>query len=234
MEKRWKAAWAHSTGRHLFTKLVTYYGQNLTLNDRLINVLYNDFGIEFTEDEITQDADQFAKERLDDVQYGQYLEKRAEQEKIVNTYFKAARLTERAYGVKTTVAGYTVVRDPQMNLIVGLGTHEQSGVSDVVPEENKATRIILTNLFKEGFTRQVAGSLQLGATDQYKNIFHVKSDVARNNWYDVADYIHDPEAESTKLGEAWEIDALSNAALQQAIDNDTARFFLNPVTMPGA
>ena len=37
-----------------------------------------------------------------------------------------------------------------MNLIVGLGTHEQSGVSDVVPEENKATRIILTNLFKEG------------------------------------------------------------------------------------
>ncbi|MBR6499540.1 MAG: hypothetical protein IKT23_07635, partial [Clostridia bacterium] len=37
--------WAHSTGRHLFTKVVTYYGQNLTLNDRLINVLYNDFGI---------------------------------------------------------------------------------------------------------------------------------------------------------------------------------------------
>ncbi len=223
--------WAHSTGRHLFTKVVTYYGQNLTLNDRLINVLYNDFGIEFTEEEITQDADQFAKERLDDVQYGQYLEKRAEQEQIVNTYFKAARLTERAYGVKTTVAGYTVVRDPQMNLIVGLGTHEQSSVSDVVPEENIASRIILTNLFKQGFSRQVAGSLQLGATAQYKGIFHVTDEVARNNWYDIADYIHDPDAESTKLGEAWEIDAGSNEALQQAIDNDTARFFLSPVTM---
>ena len=223
--------WAHSTGRHLFTKVVTYYGLNLTLNDRLINVLYNDFGLTFTEEEITQDADQFAKDRLNDVDYGRYLEKRAQQEEIVNTYFKAARLTERAYGVKTTVAGYTVVRDPQMNLIVGLGTHEQSGVSDDVPANNIGTRFIWTNLFKSGWSKKVAGSLQLGSTAQYKRIFHVTTPVERNSWYDIADYIHDSTAESTNLGEAWSVNISNSAALKNAIDNNNARFFLNPVTM---
>ncbi len=224
-------AWAHSTGRHLFTKVVTYYGQNLTLNDRLINVLYNDFEIQFTEDEITQDADTLAKERLSAEDYGRYLEKRAEQEQIVNTYFKAARLTERAYGVTTEVGGYEVIRDPQMNLIVGLGTHEQSAVSDVVPKNNIGTRFVWTELFKEGFVKKVAGSYQLGSTDQYKGIFHVSSPVARNSWYEIADYISDPAAESKLIGEAWSVETSNSSQLQNAIDNRTARFFLNPVTM---
>ncbi len=224
-------AWAHSTGRHLFTKMVSYFHQSLTLNDRMINVLYNDFGLTFTEEEITQDADVFAKERLSEVDYGKYLEKRAQEELTVSHYLKAARLTERAYSIKEKVAGYEVIRDPQMNLIVGLGTHEQSSVSDVVPENNTATRFIWTNLFKEGFARKVAGSLQLGNTAQYKKIFHVSSEVERNNWYEIADYIHDPTAESKRLGEAWTIDTKSSTDLRNAIDNDNARFFLSPVTM---
>lgn len=224
-------AWAHSTGRHLFTKMVSYYHQNLTLNDRLINVLYNDFSLTFTEEEITQDADVFAKERLSTFDYGKYLEKKAQEEETVSHYLKAARLTERAYGVKATVAGYTVIRDPQMNLIVGLGTHEQSGVSDLVPANNIATRFIWTNLFKKGFAKQVAGSLQLGATAQYKGIFHVSDEVARNNWYEISDYIHDSKAVSTQLGEAWAINTDSNSKLQKSIDEGTARFFLSPVTM---
>ena len=55
--------------------MVSYYGQNLTLNDRLINVLHDDFGIEFAEDEILQDADGVARAKLNDVDYGRYLEK---------------------------------------------------------------------------------------------------------------------------------------------------------------
>ena len=35
-----------------------------TLNDRLINILYDVFGQSFTADEITQDANQLAAERL--------------------------------------------------------------------------------------------------------------------------------------------------------------------------
>ncbi|MCI7453895.1 MAG: hypothetical protein MSA93_01120 [Spirochaetales bacterium] len=198
------SAWAHSTGRHLFTKMVSYYGQNLTLNDRLINVLHDDFGIEFAEDEILQDADEVARAKLNDVDYGRYLEKKAEQEDIVSKYLKAARLTERAYGVKANVAGYTVIRDPQMNLLIGLGTHELSGKT---------------------------GSYYLGETDQYKKIFHVSSGVERNNWYDICDYIHDPSAESTKIGDCFDTTINNSKSLKEACEKGTARLFLSPVTM---
>lgn len=198
------AAWAHSTGRHLFTKMVSYFGQNLTLNDRLINVLHDDFGIEFKEEEILFDADVIAKERLSDIDYGKYLVKKAEQEDIVSKYLKAARLTERAYSVKAKVAGYDVIRDPQMNLLIGLGTHELSGKT---------------------------GSFYLGETDQYKKIFHVTTGVQRNCWYDICDYIHDTSAESSLIGACFSTTINNSAELKQACEKGTARFFLSPVTM---
>lgn len=224
-------AWAHSTGRHLFTKMVNYYDQDLSLNDRLINVLYNEFGQQFTEEEITMDANELARKRLSDFDYGKFVIRAEEEAKTVSTYLKAARLTERAYGVKKNVAGYTVIRDPQMNLIVGLGTHEQSNVADDIPKNNIGTRLIWTNLFKGGFVKKVAGSLQLGNTAQYKGIFHVEDEVVRNNWYEIADYAHDANAQSKKIGDMWSVNIDNNAQLQDSIDEGTARFFLSPVTM---
>lgn len=194
-------SWAHSTGRHLFTKVVTYYGQNLTLNDRMLNVLYNEFGITITEDQLTENADDIAAQVLTGEQLAVYGVRKAQEVETVSTYMKAARLTERGYAQKAKVAGFDVIRDPQMNLICGLGTHEGTG------------------------------SYYLGDTDQYKGIFHTSDTVQKNSWYAMPDSIHDPEATATLIGEAFDVDVNSNEALKNAIDTNTARFFLNPVTM---
>ncbi|MFA6845234.1 MAG: hypothetical protein WCR02_05865 [Sphaerochaetaceae bacterium] len=195
-------AWAHSTGRHLFTKMVSYFGQNLTLNDRLLNVLYNNFGVQIAENQLTQNADEIAKKVLSSEDLVKYFDKKAEQEKIVSEYLKTARLTERAYGVKAQVAGYTVIRDPQMNLMIGLGTHEDKG------------------------------NYYLGETEQYRKIFHTGSEaVTRNGWYDICDYIHDSSATSTYLGEIMDTTAQSSPELKTAIANGTSRYFLSPVTV---
>ncbi len=195
-------SWAHSTGRHLFTKMVSYFGQNLTLNDRLLNVLYNDFGIAITEDQLTADADAIAKAALNDVQLAVYEVKKAEQQKIVSEYMSCARLTERAYGVKAKVAGFDVIRDPQMNLLVGLGTHEGTG------------------------------NYLLGESAQYRKIFHTgETAVERNCWYDIADYTKNADAVSTLIGEQFATRSDNSEALKAAIENGSARFFLSPVTM---
>ncbi len=195
-------SWAHSTGRHLFTKMVSYFGQNLTLNDRLLNVLYDDFGVQITEEQLTEDANEIAKEVLSDTEYAVFEVKKQEQEEIVSHYMFAARLTERAYGAKAKVAGFEVIRDPQMNLLVGLGTHEGKG------------------------------NYTLGESEQYRKIFHMgETAVARNCWYDICDYISDPAATSTLLGEQFTTTVANSSALQEAIEGRSARFFLSPVTM---
>lgn len=195
-------AWAHSTGRHLFTKMVSYFGQNLTMNDRMLNVLYNDFGIEITEEQLTENADNIAAEVLSERQLVEYEYKKQEQQEIFDQYLVAARLTERAYGAKAIVAGYEVQRDPQMNLMVGLGTHEGNG------------------------------NYYLGETDQYKNIFHTGTEaVKRNGWYDVCDYINDPAATSDYIGQIFETSTDNSEQLQEAINNRSARYFLSPVTI---
>lgn len=50
-------------------------GSWYTLNDLLINVLYDEFGIQFTEEEIYEDADMLAEQYLseDQMQHCQYL-----------------------------------------------------------------------------------------------------------------------------------------------------------------
>ena len=48
-----------------------------TLNDILINVLYEEFGQKFTEDEITQDAVALAEERLNEAQLAHFNDIRA-------------------------------------------------------------------------------------------------------------------------------------------------------------
>lgn len=195
-------AWAHSTGRHLFTKMVTYFGQNLTMNDRMLNVLFNDFGIEISEEQLNENADDIAAQVLSDTELSVYECKKQEQQKIFNEYLSCARLTEYAYGVKAIVAGHEVIRDPQMNLIIGLGTHEGTG------------------------------NYYLGESEQYRNIFHTQSDaVVRNGWYEIPDYIAEPDAQAQYLGQLFDVTSASSSDLKDAIENRTARYFLSPVTI---
>ena len=194
--------WAHSAGRHAQTAAIILDGELFTMNDRMLNVLYNDFGIEITEEQLTENADDIAAAVLSEDQLDFYNFRKTQEQDIYDRYVKAARTTERAFGQKAIVAGHEVIRDPQVNILVGLGTHEEA-----------------------------TGSFYLGTTDQYKSIFHTGTeDVVRNGWYEIPDYSMDPTATSTQIGEAFTSSVLESPELKAAIDNRSARMFLSPET----
>ena len=196
------AFWAHSAGRHAQTAAIILDGELLTMNDRMLNVLYNDFGIEISEEQLTENADDIAAEVLSADQIEFYNLRKAQEQDIYDRYVKAARTTERAFGQTAIVAGHEVIRDPQVNILVGLGTHEEA-----------------------------EGSFYLGTTDQYKMIFHTGTeDVVRNGWYEIPNYSFDPTATSTQIGEAFNSSVLDTPELKAAIDNRSARMFLSPET----
>ncbi len=230
-------AWGHSTGMFLIGSALKWSGQYLTLNDRLINVLHNELGVEFTEEEISQDADTFAKERLSEQDYGYYLARKAEEEVTVSHYMKAVRIIDIPFlyfNVKQEVGGYMVARDPQCNLIIGLGTHELQGVSEETSPDGKhvATLFNWLNLFNENaFASKQTGAYYMGNTASYKTMFRTSDTVQRNSWYAIGDYTKDPAVESELLGEAWSVNTANNSALKQAIAEGRARLFMSPVTM---
>ena len=230
-------AWGHSTGMFLIGSALKWSGQYLTLNDRLINVMYNELGVVFTQDEISQDADTLAKEKLSEQDYGYYLARRAEEEVTVSHYMKAVRIIDIPFlyfNVMQDVGGFKVPRDPQCNLIIGLGTHELQGVSAETSPDGKNVGTVLnwTNLFNDGaFATKQTGAYYNGNTAGYKTMFRTTSPVERNNWYAIGDYTKDPTVESKALGEAWDINATNNPELKKAIEEGRARLFMSPVTM---
>jgi hypothetical protein len=75
------------------------------------------------------------------------------------------------------------------------------------------------------------GTYYNGETDQYKSIFHTgTANVERNTWYNTADYTMDPTATSTAIGALFDTEVDSSEALADAIQNNTARIFINPET----
>ncbi|MCF0262706.1 MAG: hypothetical protein HUK23_07330, partial [Sphaerochaetaceae bacterium] len=231
-------AWGHSTGMFLIGSAMKWSGQYLTLNDRLINVMYNELGVVFTEDEISMDADLLAKQKLSAEDYGYYLARKVEVEETVKHYFKAVRIIDIPFlyfNVAQDVGGFKVKRDPQTNLIIGLGTHELQGVTEETSPDGKHTGYVLNwaNLFnsKAAFATKQTGAYYTGNTSGYKTMFRTTSTVERNNWYAIGEYEKDPSVESVRIGEAWTVNTDSSALLQTAIDNNRARLFMNPVTM---
>jgi hypothetical protein len=193
--------WGHSAGYYCISGAVLLDGSSYTLNDRMLNVLYNQFGVKITEDQLAQDADDIATAQLHENRLELYKYLKTGQKAIYDGYVKAARMGEFFFGQTVNVAGFEVKRDPQVNMMIGLGTHEGTG------------------------------SYYLGTTENYKNIFHTGTkDVVRNGWYNICDYISDPFATSTLIGEIFDISAATSKALQSAIDDRTARLFLSPET----
>ena len=93
----------------------------LTFNDIMINVLCDEFGESFTEEEIAQDADELAKARLNDDQLAHYNSLREAKWEVFNTRVKA----EIPLGIgggssplqkEVEVAGHTVKRSIQTNI----------------------------------------------------------------------------------------------------------------------
>ena len=92
----------------------------LTLNDALINLLHDEFGQEFTEDEIAQDADTLAEARLNEVEQAQYELLREKLAEHFDTRLKSVILMGLdmvpLYAEPTTVAGHEVTRNVNCNV----------------------------------------------------------------------------------------------------------------------
>ncbi len=134
--------WAHSAGALGSAAVVNLSGAYLTLADRMFNILHDRFGIEVTAEQIqTGDPDSIAKDKLSKEDYAVYLALKPAEEKAVAEYPKAARLSPGGnFNKKVKVAGVEVIRDPQLNVMSGVGVHEDSGYL----ESGKTERYQLT------------------------------------------------------------------------------------------
>jgi hypothetical protein len=193
--------WGHSQGYLNESAAIYLDGAYYTMNDRMFNVLHDVFGLKITEKQLTQKADDIAVASLKPNQLAFYNYLKTEQRKIFDTRVKAARISASYFGKPVMVAGLKVVRDPQMNLTVGMGTHE-------TPK-----------------------AYYLGTSDQYKGIFHTGTgDVSRLGWYDIPDWSMDPKATSSKVGSLFQTSILSSADLKKAVEDRSARMLYSPET----
>ena len=100
-----------------------------TLNDILINVLYEEFGQKFTEDEITQDVSTLAEKRLNKDQLAHFNTIKEERTEHFNTRLKAALIlggdAPQVSPMQTvTVGGFEVRRNAQVNLALVIGDYD--------------------------------------------------------------------------------------------------------------
>lgn len=121
--------WAHSAGALGSAAVVNLSGAYLTLSDRMFNVLHDRFGVEVTAEQIqSADPDALAKDKLSKEDFAVYTSLKAAEEKAVSEYPKGARLSPGGnFNKKIKVAGVEVIRDPQLNVMSGVGVHEDSG-----------------------------------------------------------------------------------------------------------
>ena len=194
--------WGHSQGYTIGCTVPIYDGNLFTLNDRLLNILYEEFGVEISEEDLLRSADEIAEENLDEVQMAVYECRKAEAEEIVANYVCAVRIMEgSATNRKVIVAGHEVTRDLQCNQQVG------------------------------GETRGGAcGPFVRGTNPADMTLFHSETPLQDNSWYAVPDATaEDPVAAGELLGGIYEIDSSTSEALKTAIENRNAYFFFDPV-----
>lgn len=193
--------WGHSAGYLLVSKAIFQDQNYYTMNDRMLNVLHDTFGVEISEAQVTQNADEIAASALTNEQLAVYQYVRKEQEAVYSGYVKAARISASQFNKKVMVAGHEVLRDPQCNLMVGLGTHENPA------------------------------AFYVGKTEQYMNAFHTGTvPVERKNWYSTSDYSRDATATSVKLGEMYRTTIAGSSELKEAIVGRKARLLYSPET----
>ena len=174
----------------------------LTFNDIMINVLYESFGQEFTEDEIIMDADQLAADRLNGDQLAHYNDIRAEKLEYYDTRLKSlCQIGSDATYISpmkaVTVAGYEVMRNCQVNIGIVTGDFDFTYVDYPTRDETK-------NSYHTG-------------TEE------IKSDV----WY----VLDDANSSSSIVGGLYETEITDNPELQEAIYNRSTRVITyNPET----
>lgn len=120
------AMYGHSMGASRVRYAAIADSGYYTLNDLLINVLYENFGQTFTEEEINLDADRLAAERLNADQLEHYYTLRAEKEAFFNTRIKTIIGSDPA-PAEVEVGGHPVTRACQVNVVVLNGMYDDLG-----------------------------------------------------------------------------------------------------------
>lgn len=188
----------HSTGsKRVGTTAVMDCGF-YSFNDIMLNVLYDTFGQEFTEEEIAQDADTLAEERLNSDQMEYYNAIKAEKKETFDTRLYSACLigSEGAMIIPSqtvSVAGHEVVRNCQVNLSIINGVYDFS-------------------------------YYDLPRRDTTKNAWYTgEEDIILEEWY----AIDDVNQTSQILGYLTEESITDNQALAEAIANRSTRMIVN-------
>lgn len=196
--------WGHSQSYSIYGPVLVLDGALLTLNDRMFNTLYEEFGITITAEQLSLNADDVAAQVLTEAQMEKYNYIKTEQQEIVNNYVRAARVMDNNCTLqKVTVAGIEVERSVLCNLQIG---GERNGTS-----ATSASRFVNPN-------------------ERYMKIFAVDGPMERNSYYEIPDLVADLTAKSTFLGHVFEESVATNADLQEAFDNRSVYFTFNPST----
>ena len=122
----------HSQGSRRMEIAATLDNGYLTLNDIMLNVLYEDFGKEISEEELSQDADVLAESKLSSDELPLYNYIKAEKEEWFNTRAVSLCLigsdaTNTKALKEVEVAGHTVLRNVRINRVVINGAYDRVG-----------------------------------------------------------------------------------------------------------
>ena len=194
--------WGHSQGGGTQGAALRIDGTSLTVNDMCCNILHDDYGIEFTEEMIRQNADDIAKAKLTDYQLGEYMVKK---QAAVEKYNQTVFFNRGGGGGRAVVAGITVQRDAQLNRMPSIGAHEDKGL----PDPEHAAR------YMAGFRLDPAkgDSLKVGGI------------------YYLPDNSMDGNTQSIYLGQIFEIDVRTNPLFKQAVEERACSFYNVPQTI---
>lgn len=168
-----------------------------TFNDIMINVLYDEFGVEFAEDEIYKDADEVAEEKLNEDQLALYNFLREEKFAEYDTRLKAVCLlgsaADKVFLENTVqVAGYDVVRNCQTSICIDNGSNDTS----------------YRNLPTRDTTKK---AMYLGDANMDKWTWYLVDDEAQT---------------STKLGSFADTSIVKDPAFYEAINTGITRMYL--------
>lgn len=167
-----------------------------TYNDLLINILYDTFGQTFSEEEINEDAEILAQERLNADQLEFFNALKDETKEYYDTRVRALCLMGSDANTisplaTVTVGGHEVQRNCQVNMGIVDGTWDYS--------------------YRDYNTR-----------DTTKDSWHTGTeDIQAETWYSVDDI----NKTSTIIGSMSEVSAIDNEAFQEAVQNRTLRSF---------
>ncbi|MBO4279350.1 MAG: hypothetical protein J5891_06005 [Spirochaetales bacterium] len=194
--------WGHSQGGGTQGAALRLDGTSLTVNDMCCNILHDDYGIEFTEEMVKQNADDIAKAKLNEYQLKEYY---AKKEGAVEKYNQTVFFNRGGGGGTATVAGIRVRRDAQLNSMPSIGAHEDKGLPD--PEHAKS--------YMSGFRLNAdnGDSLVVGGI------------------YYLPDNSLDGNTTSIYLGKIFEIDVRTNPLFMQAVKERCCRFYNIPQTI---